>query len=304
MRGLLRIFAAYLPLLESNSSMSLRNAFRFRLAGGLVLGALVCCSPIAFSQEVATAAVPDAAASGTAVAVAAPSGAGTDNLPDAPGAQQGQARPQDGASSTTQAASSTEGKQTKRILYVIPNFRSVSVNEKLPPQTVKDKFVQTTEDSFDYSGFIFAGVLAGAAQAQNSTPEFHQGAVGYGRYYWHSLADQANENYWVEFILPSVLHQDSRYYTMGQGGFVKRATYAFSRVLITRTDSGGRAFNASEIVGAGASSGVSDLYYPGQDRTWTKTGQRWLLDVGIDGFTFAFKEFWPDINNAFVHQKN
>ena len=227
-----------------------------------------------------------------------------DNLPDAPDAaqsQQGQTPTQDGAATTS---SSTEGKQTKRILYVIPNFRSVSVNEKLPPQTVKDKVVQTTEDSFDYSGFIFAGVLAGAAQAQKSTPEFGQGAVGFGRYYWHSLADQANENYWVEFILPTVLHQDSRYYTLGKGGFIKRSVYSFSRVLITRTDSGHETFNASEIVGAGASAGVSDLYYPRQERTWTKTGQRWLLDVGIDGFTFGFKEFWPDINNAFFHQKN
>lgn len=279
--------------------MRAANTFRFRLAGGLVLAALAC-SPIAYSQD---------AVSSVGASAAGKLDAGAASLPDAPAVDGGQqAQPQDGSSSTTQGtaqtASSTEGKQTKRILYVIPNFRSVSVNQKLPPQTVKDKFIQTTQDSFDYSGFIFAGVLAGSAQAQNSTPEFRQGAVGYGRYYWHSLADQANENYWVEFILPSALHQDSRFYTLGQGGFVKRAGYAFSRVLITRTDSGGRAFNASEIVGAGAASGVSDLYYPGQDRTWTKTGQRWLLNVGIDGFTFAFKEFWPDINSAVFHQKD
>jgi hypothetical protein len=231
-----------------------------------------------------------------------------DNIPDAPDvatAQQGgqQASPVQSQQPAATSSGSMEGKQTKRILGIVPNFRAVSVNEKLPPQSIKDKFITTTEDSFDYSAFIFAGILAGISQAENSYPEFHQGAAGYGRYYWHTLSDQAVENYMVEFILPTALRQDSRYYTLGSGGIIKRTAYSFSRVLITRTDSGSETFNASEIVGAGAASGISSLYYPGRERTWTKVGQRWLTNVSLDGMTFIFKEFWPDINNAIFHQK-
>ncbi len=215
-------------------------------------------------------------------------------LPDAPSPQQ--------ASSSDN--NSLKGKQTKRILGIVPNFRAVSVNVKLPPQSVKEKFIGATQDSFDYSAFIFAGMLAGVAQAENSYPEFHQGAAGYARYYWHTFADQADENYWVEAILPSALHQDSRYYTLGHGGFFKRTAYSFSRVLITRTDNGNNTFNTSEIVGAGAAAGISGLYYPSQERDWTKTGQRWLTNVSLDGATFIVKEFWPDINSAIFHQKN
>ena len=199
---------------------------------------------------------------------------------------------------------SLEGKQTKRILGIVPNFRSVSVDEKLPPESVKDKFKESSEDAFDYSDFIFVALLAGVDQAEGSYPEFHQGMVGYGRYYWHSLADQADEDYQVEFVFPAALHQDSRYYTLGRGGFPKRIFYAFSRIVVTRTDNGNETFNTSEIVGAGAAAGISDLYYPSRERTWTKTGQRWVLNVGLDGATFMFKEFWPDLNNKFFHQKN
>ncbi len=218
---------------------------------------------------------------------------GPNVLPDAPDAQTQQ----------QQASGSMEGKQTKRILGVIPNFRSVSADEKLPPQSAKEKFITATQDSFDYSAFIFAGALAGISMAQNSYPEFRQGAVGYGRYYWHTLADQAVENYMVEAAFPAALHQDSRYYTLGRGGIVKRTAYSFSRILITRTDAGGETFNASEVIGAGAASGISSLYYPARERTWTKVGQHWLTNVGLDGMTFIFKEFWPDINNAIFHQK-
>ncbi|WP_446745279.1 hypothetical protein [Silvibacterium acidisoli] len=223
------------------------------------------------------------------------------NLPDAPDfASQQQPAPQPATASNGDGS----GKQTKRILGIVPNFRSVSANTKLPPMSVKDKFVGAAEDSFDYSALIFAGGLAGVSMAENSYPEFHQGAAGYARYYWHTYADQTDENFLVEFFLPAALHQDPRYYTKGSGGFVKRAGYSFSRVLITRTDGGNETFNTSEIVGAGAASGISSLYYPTIDRTWTKVGQRWLTNVVLDGGTFMFKEFWPDINDHVFHQKD
>ena len=192
----------------------------------------------------------------------------------------------------------SEGKQPKRILWVIPNYRSVSANTQLPPLALKDKFWLATQDSFDYSSFIVAGALAGSAQAKNSTPEFRQGAAGYGRYYWHSLADQAVGNYFTEAIVPAAVRQDPRYYTLRHGGFFRRTGYAVSRLLITKTDSGGRGFNFSEIIGNGAGAGVSDLYYPAKERTWTKTGQKWLTQVAVDGVFNILKEFWPDIDRA------
>jgi hypothetical protein len=194
-----------------------------------------------------------------------------------------------------------DGKQTKRILGLIPNFRAVSANEKLPPMSVKDKFVTASEDSFDYSAIFLPAVIAGYDLARNATPEFGHGGVGYGRYLWHSAIDQTSENYFVEFIGPAVTHQDPRYYTLGSGGFWKRTRYAVTRAVITRNDAGKEVFNSSEIFGAGASSGLSNLYYPSGERTFGNTADQWGLDVGIDAATFWFKEFWPDINQHLFH---
>jgi hypothetical protein len=228
-------------------------------------------------------------------------------LPDAPSAH----RQPESSSSAPQSPSSgpEEGKQTKRILGIIPNFRAVSVDTHLSPQTPKEKFVGFAQDSFDYSSFIWIGVLAGVSQLENSTPEFRQGAAGFGRYYWHSFVDQADENLWVEFLLPVATRQDPRYYTLGRqtasghNGPLKRAGYAVSRLFVTRTDSGANTFNVSEVGGAGAAAAISNLYYPSPERTWTKTYQRWLLNVSLDGMTVVFREFWPDINSAVFHNK-
>jgi hypothetical protein len=220
-------------------------------------------------------------------------------VPDAP-----TPAPAASSASSTNAANPEEGQQTKRILWIVPNFRAVSAGAKLPPQTVKEKFKTGALDSFDYSSFIFVGIQAGIAQGSNAYPAFRQGAAGYGRYYWHTFADQTDENLWVEGIVPTILRQDTRYYTLGHGGFIKRGFYAVSRTVITRTDSGRETFNASEILGAGTAAGLSSAYYPTQYRTWTKVGQRWLTNVLLDFGTFAAKEFWPDVNHAVFHQSD
>lgn len=200
-------------------------------------------------------------------------------------------------------ASIPEARQSKRILWIFPNYRAVSANTQLPPLSLKEKFWLGTQDSFDYSSFIAAGMMAGASQSNRSYPEFGQGAKGYGRYYWHAVADQAVGNYLTEAIVPAATRQDPRYYTLGHGGCFKRTGYAVSRLFVTRTDSGHRTINISEIVGNGAGAGISDFYYPSKERTWTKTGQKWVTQIALDGFFNVVKEFWPDINRIVFHGK-
>jgi hypothetical protein len=232
-----------------------------------------------------------------------------ENLPNAPGVSlvnsEQNSSSQSSSSSTPQ--SSVTGplppQQTKRILGIIPNFRAVSSDAILPPQSIKQKFVTATQDSFDYSSVLLPAMLAAYSMATKATPEFHQGAAGYGRYFWHAAVDQTSENYMVEFVVPSILRQDTRYYTLGKGTFLKRAGYALSRAVITRSDSGAEVFNASEIIGAGAAAGLSSLYYPTRERSLSNTGKQWGLDVGIDAGTLLFKEFWPDINSKLFHQE-
>jgi hypothetical protein len=214
-------------------------------------------------------------------------------LPDAPQATQTQS-PSQPVPSTSSTLNT--GQQTKRILLIVPNFRAASVDAKLSPMTAGEKVKLVLQDSFDYSSFIYVGIVAGIGQSQNSYPEFHQGAAGYGRYYWHSFADSVGENAFTEFIVPQIAHQDPRYYTLGRGGFPKRLVYSVSRLVICRDNNANDTFNFSEVVGAGASAGISTLYYPSAYATWTKTGQKWLTQVGVDGIGNIAKEFWPDIN--------
>jgi hypothetical protein len=90
-----------------------------------------------------------------------------------------------------------------------------------------------------------------------------------------------------------VVGEDSRYYTLARGGFIERAEYALSWVLITRTNDGNETQNISEI--AGTAAGITSTRYPvpiphiDEDRTELATR------VGLDSTAFA-SQFWPGIN--------
>jgi hypothetical protein len=260
------------PALTPRANTSARRAF-----GMAALSMALCAAPVARAQ-VANFSSSDAALSSA--------------LPAAPEPQQ--------ASGSTSTEEHTDG-QSKRILGIIPNFRSVNADVHLPPQSVKEKFTTATEDSFDYSSIFIPLAVAGYDYARNTSPEFGTGGVGYGRYLWHSVVDQTVENYMVEFIVPVATHEDTRYYSLGRGGFLKRAGYSMSRVVITRSDSGGRTFNTSEVVGAGAAAGISTLYYPSRERSFSNTAGQWGTSVGIDALGFLVKEFSPDISHALLH---
>ena len=206
-------------------------------------------------------------------------------------------------SSDPNSLNDQQGKQSKRILWIIPNYRSVSANSHLPPLGLKDKFWLATEDTFDYSDFIFVGGLAGISMAERSEPSFGRGAGAYGQYYWHIFTDGAIEDYMTEAIVPALTKEDPRYYTLGKGGFVKRTGYAVSRLFITRTDAGNNTFNISEFVGSGAAAGIGNAYYPPQSNPWVKTYQRWGTQVALDGIFNVLKEFWPDIDQKIFHGK-
>jgi len=198
----------------------------------------------------------------------------------------------------------SQGKQTKRILGLVPNFQAVSADTYLPPLPLKQKVWLATKSSFDYSSFVFVGMQAAVEETTNTYPEFHQGAAGFGRYYWHIFTDQAVGNYFTGAIFAAVTREDPRYYTLFHGSFMRRVRYAMSRIVITRNDAGADTFNFSEVLGNGAATLVSGYYYPVRERADVpEFFERWATQLLTDAFGNIFTEFWPDINHKFFHKR-
>jgi hypothetical protein len=194
------------------------------------------------------------------------------------------------------------GTSNDRLFFALPNFLTVSNADQIPPLTAKQKFKVVARSSFDYVEFPWYGALAGVSQAQNSEPGYGQGAEGYAKRYGAAFADGTIENFFTSAILPSLFRTDPRFYQMPDGSFGHRAVYAVSRIFITRTDSGHKTFNFSEILGSALAAGISTYtYHPHADQTLANTASVWGSEVGYDTITIVVKEFWPDIRRK-IHK--
>jgi len=197
------------------------------------------------------------------------------------------------------------GTSNDRLFFTLPNFLTVENANQIPPLSAKQKFKVVARSSFDYIEFPWYGFLAGISQAQNSEPGYGQGAEGYGKRYGAAFADGTIENFWTSAILPSVLHEDPRFYELGEGSFGHRTWYAMSRIVVTRTDSGHSQFNFSEIFGSAIAAGISTYtYHPHADQTLGNTASVWGSQIGYDTITIVVKEFWPDIRRKIRGHKD
>ena len=189
-----------------------------------------------------------------------------------------------------------------RLLFALPNYLTVENSKQLPPLTTGRKFKLVALGAFDPAQYPYVGVLALINQAENDDPSYGHGFAGYAKRYGAAFADTAIENFMVGAVFPSLLHQDPRYYQSGKGGFFHRAGYAALRVFITRSDSGKKQFNYSELAGSALAAALSNTYHPPQDRTALNSANIWLTQIWGDALSYELKEFWPDIRRK-LHKK-
>jgi hypothetical protein len=190
-----------------------------------------------------------------------------------------------------------EIQKSGRIFGVLPNFLTVDDPAEIMPITAKQKFSLAARGNFDPFEFVVMGVLAAESQAANDDAPYGQGASGFGKRYGAAFADQTIGNLLVGGVLPSVLHQDPRYFRLGRGSFWHRSAHAVSRIFVTRGDSGRSEVNFSEILGSGMAAGISNLYKPADDRTLGNNISTWGTQMAVDTFGNFMKEFWPDIRH-------
>jgi hypothetical protein len=154
--------------------------------------------------------------------------------------------------------------EQQRIFGFIPNFY-VSYDQNAAPLTTKLKFELAAKVSFDPVTFFGVGIAAGAEQAGNH-PNYPQGWKGFGERYGAAYANGFTDIMIGGAILPSLLHQDPRYFYQGTGTTKSRILHAVTNPFVIRGDNGQRQPNYSTIGGDLASAAISNAYYPESNR--------------------------------------
>ena len=178
----------------------------------------------------------------------------------------------------------------QRVFGILPNFYSSYIWDAAP-LNARQKFNLALHSITDPMEFVGTGVVAGAEQANNTFSGYGQGAEGYAKRYGAAYADDALGRMIGSAILPSLLHQDPRYFYKGSGSVRSRIFYALSRAVVTRGDNGRQEPNYSRVLGSFAAGGIANLYYPTGDRGLGLTLGNALVGTAGNAFDNLIREF-------------
>jgi hypothetical protein len=192
--------------------------------------------------------------------------------------------------------------EKQRVMGVMATFNTTT-NKDAAPLSSGQKFKLFFKSATDPWPFLLAGAVAGIGQAQDSTPEWGQGAQGYAKRFGAGYSDYFIGNFFGNALLPSMLHEDPRYFQKGTGSKTSRVLWAAASTVWCKRDNGGWGPNYSNIVGNLIGTAIGRVYYPPANRTVSSTIS--------DGFTVSAEgivgaeviEFWPDMVRAHNRKK-
>ena len=196
-----------------------------------------------------------------------------------------------------------ERQQPQRILGFMPNFRSVSAGSRPHPPGWKYNFTVATHQAFDYSSFIFLGLTSLSAQGLNEHPALGKGVGGFYAYTWRGFLDKTDNTYLSAWLLPSLLHEDTRFFAMGPSHSIPiRALYVISRQGVARTYGGRQTPNIAGLGGKVLTQVVSRTYYPTGATSFAVLATKFAYSAMRDIAITSIREFYPDAAAHFIRK--
>lgn len=193
--------------------------------------------------------------------------------------------------------------EPRRILGFMPNFRTVSAGSKPHPPGWNYNFEVATRQSFDYSSFVFLGLTSISAEWLDEHPSLGKGPNGFYAYTWRGLLDKTDGTYLSGWLLPSLLHEDPRYYPMGHGHAVAtRVLYVVSQQAVARSYGGSPTPNIAGLGGKVLTQVISRSYYPAGTSGFGVLAEKFAYSAMRDIIFSSIREFYPDIAAHYIRK--
>jgi len=191
----------------------------------------------------------------------------------------------------------------QRIGGIVPTF-NMTYHSDAVPLSPAEKFQLEYHAAIDPYTFSVAAIVAGIGEAEKSNSGFGWGPEGYGRRVAAAYADNVIGNTLGNAVLPSILHQDPRYYRLGHGSIRHRLLYALATTVMCKHDGTGKwEPNYSNIGGNILGGEISNLYYPDNSKSnFGQTIGNGMTVTAEGAFGSTLEEFWPDISRRFFHK--
>jgi hypothetical protein len=161
----------------------------------------------------------------------------------------------------------------------------------LPPLTIKQKYSIFWQRTFDFSLPVEALMFAGGTKLIGYGPNYGKGAGPFAERFGSYAGATASASFFTDAVMPSLFHQDPRYFRKGRGSVISRVFYAIKSEFVTRADSGALTFDTSGMLGFGMSTALSNLWGPRNNITFGNTMERFGVKLGFSAAINLIREF-------------
>lgn len=193
--------------------------------------------------------------------------------------------------------------EKQRVLGILPTFNLTYLGDQTVSLTARQKFGLAIHSSADPVSFVIPFFVAGYNELQDDDKGFPWGMRGLGERAGAAYLDALDGNMIGNAILPSILHQDPRYFRLGHGGALRRVLYAAASVVICKHDNSGKwEPNYSNVGGNIAAGALSNLYYPAAESGVGLTFTNGFIVTAEGAIGSELNEFWPDISRRILHK--
>jgi hypothetical protein len=197
-----------------------------------------------------------------------------------------------------------------KVVYVDPNhygeipkpcteliypYQRFLTSDIVIPMTWQQKGYLALHDLTDPANFGTILGISAITIGADSHSAYGPGLKGFGKIVGVSLLQDATAQFFGDFAIPAVAHQDPRYFRMPHAPISKRILYSLSRTIISRSDSGKTIPNYGTLLSYPITAEIDNLYVPGIHPDGASTGIRIVTGYGLDPVNNLLNEFLPDV---------
>jgi hypothetical protein len=238
-----------------------------------------------------------------------------DPLPDAPGAVL--AQQQDvvalAESSLKRSGSGVESCTVRRAMLEIPANPNTVVPVRVPcsellnpyqrflntsiviPLTPRQKGYLAIHNLTTPANLLTIVAVSGFTIGIDSHTAYGPGWKGFGKNTGVSLLQDTTGEFFEAFLIPSLVHQDPRYFRMPKASVPRRFAHAVSRTFVANNDDGSLMPNYATLLSYPISAELSNFYVPGIHADASSTIARIATGLATDPANNLLAEFLPDV---------
>ncbi|MBW4038366.1 MAG: hypothetical protein HIU91_05710 [Acidobacteria bacterium] len=180
----------------------------------------------------------------------------------------------------------------RRVLFLFPGYETVQdPNQAVAPLRTSQKFGMAFHKTVDPSFVVESVMFAGFDQVASYGPEYGSGSAAFAQRVGYNAANISSTFLFTDAVLPTLFHQDPRYFRKGKGSIKSRLWWTVRSEVVAYSDEGTEMPNYSSVLGFGMSTALSNAYSPPSSITLSKTMQRFAVKEGVSVALNVLREF-------------